>query len=62
MPGAAADGTLDLISDEDLMSQEIAQHARHEGTRVLPVFVLTLKVRGEEGRGGEGDGVKQGER
>ena len=41
------DGSLYLEDDLDLetMIQEgVSQYARHDGTRVLPVFVITLTV------------------
>ena len=42
-----SDGSLYLEDDLDLetMIQEgVSQYARHDGTRVLPVFVITLTV------------------
>ena len=44
----AADGSLfvdDTEPDLDgMIAQGIAQYARHGGTRVLPVFIITLAV------------------
>lgn len=47
LPPLSVDGTLDVVDDEERWLSEwngLADHARHHGTRVVPVFVVTLMV------------------
>eukprot|EP00798_Chlamydomonas_sp_ICE-L_P023600 gene23600-9128_t len=40
-----SDGVLDIIDPEEMdmmIENELSQHVRHRGTRVLPVFILSL--------------------
>ena len=37
---------LDQDEADALLEQSLAEHARHSGTRVIPVFVMSLTVRG----------------